>query len=146
MNIVGDYELLFRRIPFRTESPLYYARQADGTIRVSSSAFGDRNRRISVDRALLCESDPKHAQISSADGVVSLLAGEIRKDSVATFTKGGELSVVHLLDVEPAPLVENLAHAEIVANPEIMTDSTFKRLCQLLARLAQWTIYPVDCR
>jgi hypothetical protein len=146
MDEVADSEILYRRIPFGIQAAVYYSRQPDGTVRVSSSAFGDRTRRVSVDRALLCAFDPSHTQRTTEDGVVSLPVGEIRNNSVSTYTKGGEPSVIHLLDVEPAPLVENQAHAEIVANPAIVTDSTFKRLCQLLARLAQWKIYPADCR
>jgi len=146
MDVVGDDELLYRRIPSAAEGAFFYSLQPDGTVRVSSTAFGDRNRRVSVDRAQLNNFDPTKTQTTSDDGVVQLLTRVVRAMSVATNDKDGKPIQQHLLDVMPAPLPENPAHAEITADPEIVKDNTFKRLREQLARLSAWIVYPVDCR
>lgn len=146
MDVVGDDELLYRRMPFDPERSLYYLREPDGTIRVSSSAFSDRNRRISVDRAALNSFDPSKTQQISDDGVISLLTSDLRAITVATNDKDGKPLIQHLIDVIPVPLPDNHAHAEIVASPEIVKDNTFRRVREHLARLAKWKIYPLDCR
>jgi len=146
MDVVGDDELLYRRIPYRTDHPFYYARQPDGTIRLSASAFGDRNRRISVDRARLTGNQPSRSLSTPNDGVVSVVAHTIRAESIAANDSRGRPVETHMLDVIPAPLPENPAHAEIVANPDITSKSAFERLKQMLVRLAEWEIYPLDCR
>jgi hypothetical protein len=146
MAFVGDDELLYRRIPYQIEQSFFYSRSPDGVVRVSSSAFADRNRRISVDRAQLRDFDPAKTQLTDNDGIVELLTKTVRALSVSTNDKDGRPFLQHLLDVLPAPLPENVAHAEIIADPEIVKDSTFRRLREQLARLAEWVIYPADCR
>lgn len=146
MDVVSDDELLYRRIPYAAEGQFFYSLQPDGTVRISSSAFGDRNRRVSVDRAQLNNFDPAKTQATSDDGVVQLLTRSVRNVSVSTNDKDGRPVQQHFLDVMSAPLPENPAHAEITAHPEIVKDNTFKRLREQLARLSVWVIYPVDCR
>src|SRR5436305_3773515 len=75
---VGDGERLFRSIagdPARGQ----YAQASDGRFVVSSSAFLDPDFRPSVDRAELCNSDPKWTRRSEGDAVAILLASRVRE-------------------------------------------------------------------
>ena len=146
MDIVSNDELLYRRIPYAAEGPFFYSLQPDGTVRISSTAFGDRNRRVSVDRAQLNNFEPAITQTTSDDGVVELLTRAVRAVSVSTNDKDGKPIQQHLLDVMSAPLPGNPVHAEIIADPDIVKDNTFKRLREQLARLSSWIVYLVDCR
>jgi len=55
---------------------------------------------------------------------------------------GGSLgrSPFYNVDVEPVPLPENPAHAEIFDRPPFDTDKVFDRIKQALARLAVVTL------
>jgi hypothetical protein len=46
--------------------------------------------------------------------------------------------VRHNIDVEPVPLSDNAAHAEIYAVPEISGGRLFGRLLEKLTYLARW--------
>ena len=145
MSVVDDDEILYRRVPFSSGNSPYYRCQPDGTIRLSSTAFNDRNFRISVDRARLNRDDPKMTQTTPDDGVVSLLAQVIRVNSLPGFDEHGKPKEPYLLDIIPAPLPDKPAHAEIVAYPEIR-GNVFDRLKKMLTQLITWEIYPADCR
>lgn len=142
LDRVTDDELLYRRIP---SNPLCFMRESDGTIRISSAAFNDRQQRISVDRARLCNHQPAWTKNNDpAAGVVSLVAQHIRTISdIITYDKRGSLVQKHMIDVVPAPLDENVAHAEIVVEPEA-GEKAFRRLRKQLAQLARWEILPAD--
>src|SRR5947209_5649676 len=94
---VDDVETLYRRI--RHVEGLYVV-QADGIVRVSSAAFSDPLFRPSVDRAELLHSDPKKAQRDPSDGVVSIVARDVRSiDSVVQNDKAGK-KIVQKFDVD----------------------------------------------
>jgi hypothetical protein len=146
-DFVADAELLYRRIPSRQRVvvPLYEYRD-DGTIRIYSTAFSNRDFRISVDRAKLRNYDPREVQEDENDGVVSLLARDVRSIvGLVRKTPGGN-ECQFKIDVEPAPLPDNNAHAEISAIPGFDQDCKkfFRRLCEHLVQIAEkrWEILP----
>ena len=145
-DFVDDDEILYRRIPAGRK---LYNYRADGTIKISSQAFTDREFRVSVDRAKLCNNNPRYTLGDKPGGVVSLVARDIRSVNELTRNdpKGRPLQQFKI-DVEPDPLPDNDAHAVIYAIPEF-TDAdeqaAFHRLCKRLARLAEargWEILP----
>jgi hypothetical protein len=103
-------------------------------------AFNDAGRRPSVDRARLCPGGPEEtrARFSPGSGVLSLLARDVR---LLTATHGGT-GQVYGVDVEPVPLPENPAHAEIFGRPPFDTDKVFERIKQALARIAAVALPP----
>ena len=120
-------------------SPISGNRKNSGEFYLSSQAFADRNRRPSVDRARLCGHDPSHAQFRTSDYVCSLVAEGVRAiDNVVKYDKKGVPQVHHNIDVEPVPLPDDAAHAEIYAVPEISGRRLFERLLERLAYLARW--------
>lgn len=146
-DVVGDDEILYRRI---SAARNLYKRRLDGTIEISSQAFADRELRISVDRARLCKKGAKDTLGDDKGGVVGLVAGEVRRlDDVTRNDKHNIVLQRFRVEIKPAPLPDNLAHAEIYANP-MFTDAdsrgAFRKLCRSLARLAMdhWEIMPQD--
>lgn len=148
---VGDAEVLYRRVPTGQN----YYRLVGGVLRVSSQAFADRHRAPSVDRAVLCGHDPHWAQESADDGVVSVVASDVRAIDLPQRDLKGNVEFRYGIDVHPDPIAAsaerraNPAHAEIRPSPEYRTDSVFKRLLEALARLAgdrPWDVRPVDHR
>lgn len=128
---VDDDEILYRSVV-----PELWKQKGAGEFYLSSQAFADRHRRPSVDRARLCGHDPGHTQFRPSDYVCSLVTEEVRAiDTVVRYDKKGNPQARHNIDVEPVPLSDNPAHAEIYAVPEISSESLFRRL---LERLARW--------
>src|SRR3954454_11694755 len=74
-DVVSNEELLYRRVP---RGRGLYSHTLDGRIELSSQLFADRERRASVDRAKLCNSDPSYTQQDFADGVIAVLASDVR--------------------------------------------------------------------
>jgi len=73
MDAVLDNEVLYRCIK---QHEGYAVQAADGTVVFSSSAFMDRSKRPSVNRAALCGSDPSRTKVAASDGVTSVIAGD----------------------------------------------------------------------
>jgi len=137
---VADDEVLYRRVP-RVEG--LYIIQAGGTIKVSSAAFSDRSFRPSVNRAELCHNDPGETQRDPSDGVVSVVAGDVRSiDTVVRNDGKGNLIQAFGVDVEHVPIInhpelpDNPAHAEIYLIPTSSNKAVFRRLCERLTQLA----------
>jgi hypothetical protein len=131
---VDDDEALYRSVE-RT----LWKQKNNGEFYLSSQAFADRNRRPSVDCAKLCDHDPSYTQFRPSDYVCSLVAEDVRAiATVVKYDKKGVPQVWHNIDVEPAPLPDNIAHAEIYAVPEISGGRLFERLLERLAYLARW--------
>jgi hypothetical protein len=137
---VDDVETLYRRI--RHIEGLYVV-QADGTVRVSSAAFSDPLFRPSVDRAKFLHNDPKKAQRDPSDGVVSIVARNVRSiDTVVQNDKAGKIIQTFDVDIEHVPVLDhptlpdNPAHAEIYTNPHCPNKSVFRKLAERLAQLA----------
>lgn len=117
---VSDDELVYRRIRYGKND---YA-VADGVVRVSSTAFGDRSGHVSVDRATLRrndpiptqDGDPKHAVVVIAVAEVRRIAAVRQQDE-----KKRPFGPEYLFDVFAAPIRSepiNLAHAEVRPSPD----------------------------
>lgn len=144
-DAVADEEELYRRI----KNWDGYYKIENGRCRLSSQAFYEKQRRISVNRTHLCDNDPQRVQEEETDAVLSFLAEHVRV--VIQGKKEDKTIVDSVVDVEPKPTLDNPAHAEIFAVPDYATNSTFKRLCEMLARLydvgkAQLLIAPPELR
>ena len=89
--------------------------QDNGLWRPTSQAFGDRRLRTSVDIAFLAGNDPSRSRKAPVNGqsqwVVGLKVGQAR-------SAGSAFEMIDGVDVVPAPLDGNPAHAEIVLTPE----------------------------
>lgn len=144
-NTVTDDEILYRRVPHDRN----FLVVRDGKMRVSSQAFADRFFRPSVDRAKLCENDPRHTQRQQSDAVVSIVTGNVR--AIDNITKTGSDGQVQKfdIDVEHMPIVnyplepDNLAHAEIHTKPEC-DKNIFRKLKERLAQLANERLWEIE--
>ena len=66
---VADEERLYRSV-----RPSEILRDSAGhALRASSQAFADRQQHVSVNRAALCDHDPRSTQKSRSDAVVMVL-------------------------------------------------------------------------
>ncbi|MBR8828430.1 MAG: hypothetical protein DSM107014_11120 [Gomphosphaeria aponina SAG 52.96 = DSM 107014] len=143
MDNVADEEVLYRCVFYGKNN---YKIDENNEIRVSSQAFTDRNQRPSVDRASLCNNNPKYSQKDSKDGVVSLITRDVRLiDTVIQNDKKGKEEFTYKIDVKSRPLDENHAHAQIEPNPEYRNKTPFRKLLERLAYLANqrgWEIPP----
>ncbi len=145
-DFVHNDEILYRRI---SAGRKLYKIRTDGTIEISSEAFSDRELRVSVDRAKLCDNNPRYTLGNEPGGVVSFLARDVRNvDGLTRNDRKGNPLQQFKIDVEPVPLSDNPAHAEIYAIPEfadVDKKGAFHRLCRRLVRLTearQWEIPP----
>lgn len=141
---VADAELLFRAVRDIGENFQW----RDGKLLPTSQAFTHISCKASVDRADLCGRDAAYTQRDITDGVLSMVAGEIRglgfqheppKQPIRTYET----------DVVPDPVEGNPAHAVVVARPDIGTERTlFRKLKARLTWLAAtspnvtWEILP----
>lgn len=148
---VGDVENedeLYRRVP---NAPGMYS-LVDGKLRFSSTAFNDRTQKPSVDRAKL-RGSPNETKLAVTDGVISLVALEIRAISIENVDAAEGEPPQYSVDVIPRPipvnnpdgLPENRAHAQVETTPLLASPSRFKKLKEALAILAsnrEWAIEP----
>ena len=152
-NPITDDEVLYRRVPIKIKGLLKTL--PDGTLKVSSQAFQDPNHRPSVDRAKLCEYNPRRTLGPYPGGVVSIITGDVRSiiDLVQYGRDQHPLGLIKV-DVEPKPIFDdptepdNPAHAEIYTDPSCSRNA-FQRLCERLALLANsrpWEIEPPGLR
>jgi hypothetical protein len=132
---IADEELLYRRV-LRD-----HLVREDGALRISSQAFADRSMQPSVDRAELCDHDPRWTQQEPTNGVLSLLAADVRGTLPQRDERGRETGV-YAIDVKPDPLPDNPAHALIYAEPPFATRSVFRRLLERLAQMARIELLP----
>jgi len=145
MEVIADDEILYRRV--QAGRGLYKV-LPDGRVQFSSQAFLDPRKRPSVDRAILQNYEAQRSKIDRSDGVTSIVAHEVRaiKDLVRYDEKGKVIVHIFAVDVEPVPLLDNQAHAEIVMHPAFaVNDGAFKKLRERLAILAnqrQWAAPP----
>src|SRR5215472_11726142 len=136
-DFVGDDEILYRRIPSNQN---LYTIGDDGTIKISSQAFYSGDFRISVDRAKLCGNNPRYTLGEASGGVVSLVTRDVRDIvGLARMNKKGKVVRQFTIDVEPVPLLDNPAHAEIYAIPgfECNENKVFRRLRERLVQLVE---------
>ncbi|WP_392532507.1 hypothetical protein [Nostoc sp. C117] len=147
-DVVTDDELLYRCI-FCGSGHYYHIRESG--LELSSQAFTDRNHAPSVDRAKLCGYDPQCTQKNPDDGVVSLIAGEVRMINVSQNDQKGNPLFNYKIDVCPRPTDDNPSHAQIEPSPDYTNKGTFRKVAEKLARLAtqrikkeDWEIKPQD--
>lgn len=147
ITYVEDVEVVFRSVP---DEPTMFKVETGGRPRFSSSAFNDRDRRPSVDRASLTDGQPASSCQSPQSGVVSIIVARARAiQTVKTLDSKQCLVFTHDVDVVHVPLSENYAHAEIQTSPALVNDSVFKRLKEALCRLADvqgWEYPPASQR
>ena len=147
---VADHEWLYRAI--KPGSAAY--RVTDDGLRISASAFADRNRRPSVDRSAL-RAHPTEARLGAGDGVTRLLTEDVRRIGHIRVDPSDPLSerfysvdVVH----RPTSLAQgdardNPAHCQIESTPRIDRDRHYRKLCEALASLATrqgWVVAPTE--
>lgn len=134
---VADSEALYRAV---LDDPRFFPPDGQGGQRISSMAFNDARRRPSVDRAILCPGRPAdtRARFRPGSDVLSLIAADVR----AITAVHGATGLVYAVDVEPVPLPDNAAHAEIFGRPPFDTDRIFDHIKQALARIATVIIPP----
>src|SRR5438270_12008374 len=106
---VADDEELYRSI--RAE----YLTTESGVLRARSEAFGDRGQRVSVDRALLVDNDPRRTRKGPSCAVARLLTAAVRLTIPQRAANGQQIGT-YVIDVIPDPLPDNPAHAAIYAN------------------------------
>ena len=133
---IEETEQLYRRVE---NQPGNWISGSLGLI-VTAAAFMDRSKRPSVDRALLCPDGAAHTRGPVGNGVVVLVAGEVRAgDQPAKENPPYHLDVVH------RPVEGNHAHAQVESAPQVVNDKVFRRLRQMLAFLANqrpWVVVP----
>lgn len=142
-TMVKDDELLYRRVQARRKLKV---RQPDGTFRVSSQAFNDRYYRPSVNRAELCNYDPRLVQFEPTDGVVSLVTRDVRAiDHLIQYDSKQQPIQKYNVDVEHVPEPDNFAHAEIYMIPTTENPkAVFHKLIERLAQLASQRAWEID--
>ena len=101
------------------------------------------SKNPSVDRANLLDNKPHRALLNDTNGIVSLIASDVRTRTIEDINKVGD-SVPHTVNVLFCPTCKRPAHAEIIIDPEHFDSRSkqrkaFKYLQKALARLA--TIY-----
>lgn len=107
---------------------------------VKSEGFSTSDFRISVDRATICGYDPTHTQGDNANSVCCFVTIDIRNiAAVVQNDARGNPEVTYKVDVEPAPLSGNDAHAEIFGFPDISHEKVFRRLRHALRELSDWS-------
>jgi hypothetical protein len=147
-DFILDEETLYRSVRKQESYGEYYFDDNNKLI-ITHDAFRDRNKEPSVDRAKLHNFNPALSKLNDTDGIVSLIAVDIRAiGDVKTE------DVCHAVDVVYDPIHNvpiNLAHSQITVEPKFFGSNSkqnkvFKLLRIALARLATqggWTLPPV---
>jgi hypothetical protein len=148
---VWNDEELYRSV--RSELDVEEYIYSKGKLQIRSNAFRDINKKPSIDRAKLKEFNPFCSTLSDTDGIISLIAGDVRA-IIEVGTKTEDRDTTHVVDViyDPNPKSdpENYAHSQIIVDPEFFgtdrkKERTFYKLRRALARLATkrgWTLRP----
>ena len=148
---INDDELLYRSV---RADPSYdeYFYDDDNNLVILPNAFKDGHKRPSVSRAGMDGVDPciYPYRLSETDGIVGLIAGEIRAINDVTSQLENK-KLVYKVDIEHKPSKKNKAHAQIFAIPKFQgkpeeKEGAFDRLKISLANLASkrnWIVEPV---
>lgn len=117
-------------------------------LHLKSTAFNDRSKKISVDRAVI-RVDPNLTKRDATCGIVSLDAKQVRDIGVFKRKINDGTAIEHFVDVIPdviePPEPPNPSHALIVTKPHNNHDGTFKKLKEALVRIASprgWVLSP----
>ena len=145
---VQNDEELYRSVRGKLEAKEYSFDR--GRLIILPAAFRDRYKKPSVDRAKLREFTPSLSKLNETDGIVSIMANDVRSiGEVKTKVQNDDI-IAHAVDIIPDPTPENPAHSQIVVNPEFFGSknkqrNAFKLLQIALATLATqngWTLEP----
>lgn len=129
---VDDDEILYRLVQPK------YVEPDNGGWEIKSEAFKARDRRISVDRALL-SGDPANTQVDrESDYICRLVAGDVRRLTVTLDAPNGTVLDRYDVCVDPAPLPHNDAHAEIYVKCNPSSKAPFRKLKYKLTELAKF--------
>jgi len=149
-DFISDGEELYRNVRRDDEADEYFPDPTTGRVIITSQAFLDKpQNEPSVDRAKLKNFEPQKSLLKENNGVVSLIAGEVRQigDVKSEEPKGSHID--HAVDVIHDPKPENDAHSKIVVEPNYFYSDkkgkAFRLLRKALARLATkrgWTLEP----
>lgn len=145
---VLDNETLFRAV--RDES-IHFSCDAAGALRrLSHSVFNDPDMQPSVDRATLRLGVAAESRKSPSDGVVALIAVEVRSiKALVSRDSKGKPTLTHDVDVIHAPEADNYTHALVRTAPQVASSGTFKRLKEALCLIAEakgWAFPPQSAR
>jgi hypothetical protein len=131
-NPVAPDEVLHRLVKPDYVDPI------NGGWRISSQAFlGGRERRISVNRTLLCGDDPTYTQEQPTDFVCWLLTGEVQNLTVTRNAPDGTVER-YGVRVDPTPLPHNNAHADIYVASSPASSAPFRKLKEKVAEIAEF--------
>lgn len=134
---IGADELLFRSV-----YELDIEVSGEEITHLSSQAFADKSRQVSVDRAHLVDHDPRRSRMAPTDGVVVMRASDVR--GLGPIQHNDTLHTIELRpDMYPggqeAPA--RPAHALIFGIPEFERRG-FDKLRQRLKGVAQLALAP----
>ena len=145
---VEDGEVVRRAV---RDDPTHFGCDEHGVLTyLGQSAFNDRDKTPSVDRASLLHAGPQAARRLESDGVVSLLTRDVRAIAgLVTNDHRGRPQHSHGVDVVHRPESDNYAHALVTTAPQITSGEVFKRLKESLCQLALrqgWSYPPASRR
>lgn len=147
ITLVLDEEIFFRVV---ADDQQLFAIDGSGNLRLSGSVFNDRLREPSIDRAAMLQGGAEAARKSASDGVVCLIACEVRAvKTVVTLDQKQKPVHHHDVDVVHDPVEGNAAHAVVRTAPALVSDSAFRRLKEALCLLASsrgWAHLPASVR
>jgi hypothetical protein len=154
IDFVADDEILFHAVLDDPCAITGCYQVVDGEAILLHGAFADRTKKPSVDRMKINGDHPSKTKKNNTDGVVALVAEQVRSISVAYVS---EKKVKYQgtvkehkswgVDVLPAALDVNPAHALIVCSPELLErdKNAFRKLVIALIQLSEWRIHPASC-
>jgi len=137
--VVGDDEIVFRSVEFddgKKKPTKYYAE--GGQVFLKEDTFYPKDE-ISVNRSCCCDNDPINALQRPRDGVVALLAKEIRKITAMEQLKQFEVLAECKVDVVGQPN-DQCGHAVIIMSPS--SNRILKKIQIGLVLLSTWRLYP----
>src|SRR5262245_14889036 len=98
---VDDAELLYHRA-----ADGHFWRDESGGLHCSDTAFQDKEKQPSVDRASLQNSEPARSRNASSDAIFALSTGRVRDIEVAQNDDRGRLQFMYEVDVLADPIAE----------------------------------------
>lgn len=146
-DTIENNEILYRRVKKHTANvhpnDRRYRRNRLGDLEVLPMAFYDKKNEPSVDRASIHNNDPSKTQGTVEDGVINLLAGDVRNMEID----------YHKIDIKPDSTDENPAHSRIIMIPNVNKVPSdmqkglrqkFRENLALIANQLGWSIEPAE--
>jgi len=144
---IANEEVLYRSVKDVAEN---HKVGPNGELLLKHSAFNDPGRKPSVDRKTM-RADPELSKRQAEAGVVAITAQEVRSISnvITLDKKQRQVGDAHAVDVFHRPVDGNGSHSQVEANPEVASDSAWKRLKEALCQRAQarhWVCAPASLK